>query len=238
MGMDLTSKFSFMPPLPLEEDAHLSRKMLTGMITYMWSGYKWSWQDSCQTGVSDVPPGVSSYRLTRTDRQGIWGMEVSVCTEKHLESLYKMMAHKLSHPTKSLRYQPFSSVEEWSPRSSDTWQETGAFMGHGWTGLTQLDSPCSMAAGWAHQSNTAHNIYLFVQAITITLWANMFPGGVRAGTQDKELPKAQQTKHSNLSGQLPPRVSAPLPLLWFCHFTEQRGLADGTKVTDQWPLAG
>ena len=57
------------------------------------------------------------------------------------------MAHKLSHPTKNLRYQPFSSVEEWSPRSSDTWQETGAFMGHGWTGLTQLDSPCSMAAG-------------------------------------------------------------------------------------------
>ena len=56
----------------------------------------------------------------------------------------------------------------------------------------------------------------------------MFPGGVRAGTRDKELPKAQQAKHSNLSGQLPPRVSALLPLL-----TEQRGLADGIKVTDQ-----
>ena len=42
VGMDLTGKFSFVPPLPLEKDAHLSRKMLTGMITYTWSGCKWS----------------------------------------------------------------------------------------------------------------------------------------------------------------------------------------------------
>lgn len=62
---------------------------------------------------------------TDQDRQDIWGTEVSVCTEQHLESLYKMMAHKLSHPAKSLRYQPLSSAEEWSPRSSDAWQETG-----------------------------------------------------------------------------------------------------------------
>ena len=36
-------------------------------------------------------------------------------------------------------------------------------------GLTQLDGPCSMPGGRAHQSNTAHNLYLFAQVITITL---------------------------------------------------------------------
>ena len=36
-------------------------------------------------------------------------------------------------------------------------------------GLTQLDGPCSMPGGQAHQSNTAHNLYLFAEVITITL---------------------------------------------------------------------
>lgn len=80
---------------------------------------------------------------TDQDRQDIWGTEVSVCTEQHLESLYKMMAHKLSHPAKSLRYQPLSSVEEWSPRPSDAWQETGLSWGTAGLGPPSWTAPAA-----------------------------------------------------------------------------------------------